>query len=75
VLTSLGELMALVLDFVEQANVLDRDHCLIGEGGGELDLLVGEGPYRSTQESAITPIGLASRRSGTARVVRKPAIF
>ena len=28
--------------FVEQAHVLDRDHRLVGEGGEQLDLLVGE---------------------------------
>src|SRR5262249_34934656 len=36
------ELPVLVLDFVEQAHVLDRDHRLVGEGGEQLDLLVGE---------------------------------
>ena len=38
------QLTALVLDFVEQPHVLDCDHGLIGEGGHELDLLVGERP-------------------------------
>ena len=33
VLACFGELAALVLDFVEQPHVLDRDHRLIGEGG------------------------------------------
>ena len=42
VLARLGELAALVLDFVEQPHVLDRDHRLVGEGGDQLDLLVGE---------------------------------
>ena len=32
VLARLGELAALVLDFVEQPHVLDRDHRLVGEG-------------------------------------------
>src|SRR5262249_60150888 len=36
------ELPVLLLDFVEQAHVLDRDHRLVGEGGEQLDLLVGE---------------------------------
>jgi hypothetical protein len=31
VLARLGELPALVLDFVEQSHVLDRDHRLVGE--------------------------------------------
>ena len=34
------------LHLVEQAHVLDRDHRLVGEGGHQLDLLVGERPYR-----------------------------
>jgi hypothetical protein len=32
-----------LLHLVEQPRVLDRDHRLIGEGGGELDLLTGFG--------------------------------
>ena len=36
VLARLGELAALVLDFVEQAHVLDRDHRLVGEGRDQL---------------------------------------
>ena len=32
VLARLGKLPALVLDFVEQPHVLDRDHRLVGEG-------------------------------------------
>ena len=42
VLARLGELAALVLDFVEQPHVLDRDHRLVGERRDQLDLLVGE---------------------------------
>ena len=30
------------LQLVEQPHVLNRDHRLVGEGGGELDLLIGE---------------------------------
>ena len=45
VLARLGELAALVLDFVEQPHVLDRDHRLVGEGRDQLDLLVGERPH------------------------------
>ncbi len=37
------ELPALVLDFAEQARVLDRDHRLVGEGPEQRDVLVGEG--------------------------------
>ena len=33
------------LHLVEQPHVLDRDHCLVGEGCDQLDLLVGERPH------------------------------
>ena len=36
------ELTVLVLNFVEQPHVLDRDHRLIGENGDQLDLPLGE---------------------------------
>jgi hypothetical protein len=39
-LARLRELAALVLDFIEQADVFDGDHSLVGEGGEQLDLLV-----------------------------------
>ena len=42
VLARLCKLAVLVLDFVEQPHVLDRDHRLVGEGLHERDLLVGE---------------------------------
>jgi hypothetical protein len=45
VLARLGELAALVLDFIEQPHVLDGDHSLVGEGLDQLDLLVGERSY------------------------------
>ena len=45
VLARLRKLAALVLDFVEQPHVLDRDHRLVGEGRDQLDLLVGERPH------------------------------
>src|SRR6516165_8361462 len=48
VLAGFGELAALVLDFVEQANVLDCDHSLVGESGDEIDLLLRKRPYRGT---------------------------
>jgi hypothetical protein len=38
----LGELARARLLGLEQPHVLDRDHRLVGEGGGQLDLLVGE---------------------------------
>ncbi len=36
------ELAALVLDFVEQAHVRDRDDRLVGEGREQADFLLGE---------------------------------
>src|SRR5262249_12357319 len=45
VLARFFKLAALVLDFVEQSNVLDRDTCLIGEGLDQPDLLRGEWPH------------------------------
>ena len=42
VLACLLQLPVLVLDFVEQPHVLDRDYRLVGEGLHECDLLVSE---------------------------------
>src|SRR5262249_62211025 len=42
VLARLRELPVLILDFVEQPHILNRDHSLIGKGLDQLDLLVGE---------------------------------
>ena len=50
VLARLCELAALVLDFVEQPHVLDRDHRLVGEGRDQLDLLVGERPHLGARQ-------------------------
>ena len=44
------KLTALVLNFVEQPGVLDRDSRLVGEGGDKLDLLVGERPHLSARQ-------------------------
>src|SRR5262249_8198357 len=49
VLARLGKLTALVLDFIEQPHVLDRDHSLVGEGRDQFNLLIGEWTYGSTQ--------------------------
>ncbi len=37
-----GQLARARLHLVEQPHVLDRNHRLVGEGGDQLDLLVGE---------------------------------
>src|SRR6516225_5217646 len=47
-LACLGKLTALVLDFVEQADVLDRDHGLVSKGGCERDLIGCERPHSAT---------------------------
>jgi hypothetical protein len=44
VLACLRELPALVLDFLEQPHVFDRDYRLVGEGGEQLDLFVRKRP-------------------------------
>src|SRR5262249_18443481 len=41
-LARLRELLALILDFVEQPHVLDRDRRLVGESSYQLNLLVSE---------------------------------
>ena len=40
-----GKLSRALLLRLEQPHVLDGDHRLVGEGGDQLDLLVGEGPH------------------------------
>src|SRR5262245_25795687 len=53
-LQRLGELARARLHLVEQPHVLDRDHRLVGEGGYQLDLLVGERPYDRSRERENT---------------------
>ena len=43
----LGQVAGLGLHLIEQPHILDRDRRLVGEGRGQLDLLVGEGAARS----------------------------
>src|SRR5262249_52111496 len=38
------------LDFVEQPHVLDRDHRLVGEGGHQLDLIVGKWAHGASHQ-------------------------
>ena len=56
-LDRLRELARARLHLVEQPHVLDRDHRLVGKGGDQLDLLVGERPHRSCAAATMTPIG------------------
>ncbi len=45
-----GELGGARLHLVEQPHVLDRDHRLVGKGGDQLDLPVGERPNLVTRQ-------------------------
>ena len=65
-----GELARALLLRLEQPRVLDGDHRLIGEGLDQLDLLLGERPYRLRGEDKHAD-WIPSRRSGTPRIVRK----
>ena len=58
----------------KQSHVLDRDHGLVGEGGHQLDLLVGKWLHLR-RVNARTPIGTPSRNIGRLRMVRKPPSF
>ena len=51
-----GLLLQRFAQLVEQPRVLDGDDGLVGEGGDQLDLLVGEGPHGSARQ-------MRSRRS------------
>ena len=53
------------LHLVEQTHVLDRNHRLVGESRDQLYFLSVNGCTRR-RSTAITPIGVPSRRSGTA---------
>ena len=64
VLARLGELPALVLDFVEQPHVLDRDHCLVGKRRHQLDLSIREASNRSAHQHDYADRGaLAQERN------------
>src|SRR6516165_10661637 len=70
VLTRFFKLSALVLDFVEQAHVLDGDARLVGEGGGQVDLLVGEGANGLThQDDSADRMALAQQRYAEDRAI------
>jgi hypothetical protein len=45
-----AQLFALVLDFVKQPHVLDRDRRLVGESRYQLDLLLAERPHLGTRQ-------------------------
>src|SRR5262249_25437099 len=45
-----GLLLQRFAQLVEQPRVLDRNHRLVGEGGGEFDLPVGEGAHLESRQ-------------------------
>src|ERR1700730_3718151 len=49
-LARLRELAALVLDFIEQANIFNCDNSLVCECSRKLDLFIGEGAHRPALE-------------------------
>ena len=50
VLAGLRQLPVLILDFVEQPHVLDRNRRLVGEGLDQLDLLIAKWPHLGTRQ-------------------------
>jgi hypothetical protein len=46
----LAQLLGSHLNVVKQAHILDRDHRLVGKGGQQFDLLVGERPNASPHQ-------------------------
>ena len=71
-----GKLARARLHLVEQPHVLDRDHRLVGEGGHQLDLLVGERAHRRALQNdhadrRILPAA-AGRRAWSER--RRPSV-
>ena len=71
VLERLRQLLRARLHLLEEADVVDGDDGLVGEGGDEVDLALGEGAHL-VRASAMTPIGSPSRNSGTPSMVRGP---
>src|SRR6516225_8257294 len=58
------------LHLVEESHILDRDHRLVGEGCGELNLLAGEGPRLcATDYEAPDRLVLSQQRDGEDRPV------
>jgi hypothetical protein len=49
-LAGLRQLPVLILDFVEQPHVLDRDSRLVREGLDQLDLLITKWPHLGTRQ-------------------------
>ena len=68
------ELVALVLDFVKQAHVLNSNHSLIGESGGQLDLLVTKRFYcLATQNDNADRVSFTQERQPQEGVKTSPS--
>jgi hypothetical protein len=68
VLARLGELVALVLDLVEQPDIFDGDHGLVGEGGDQFDLLMREWLHStSLQHDDADCLSLTQKRNAQHR--------
>ena len=52
------------LEFLEQPDVLDRDHRLVGEGFKELDLRRGEGAHLDATRISSNEFPLLTKRNG-----------
>ena len=68
-LEGLGEVAVARLELLEQADVLDGDDGLVGEGLEQGDLAVRERPP-SARRTVMAPIGSPSRSIGTATMLR-----
>ena len=64
-----------IAQLFEQSRILDRDHRLVGEAGGELDLFVREGFDARADNDKYADQDVCSRSSGMPSNVRSPAIF
>ena len=53
-LQGLAQVACARLHLVKQPHVLDRDHSLVGEGGEQLDLLVGKRPHGAPRQRQCT---------------------
>ena len=71
-LQRLAQFCVALVEFFEQAHVLDGDHGLIGEGLEQFDLLSEKG-RTSRRRIRIAPMAIPSRSNGVASTVRKPA--
>ena len=63
VLARLGKLAALVLNFVEQADVLNGDHCLVSKRAQNGNLFIRKRPHLvATDHQSADGLGLAQQR-------------